>query len=311
MRKRTKLFAIIGGFIVVILFAVFVGYQNYSNIGVNDNSNISTTNHNKSKTNKHLSTSKPSKKDSNIYLQSKDNPDRILAIHPYGSNGIYQYRAQSKNYLYPEYEYFKGYTSITNRGINVIPFDKSEKYSSFYLNKTKNGEYKDSQSGETYESTFKSQNSQDHSENTSSFDIVNNNFSAWNKKVLEKDSQPVNDTSFQKGLTTSMHIPIRLKNGDYYDLLTYKIYGNSTINIDPKEFEENNGEYIDSNQLFSMAIDKNNPNYDKMMYYKQNNVTEVSNDEINENIEYNHAQIKNTQDSEYNNDSNLNNNKSE
>ncbi|WP_125770243.1 hypothetical protein [Companilactobacillus furfuricola] len=111
-----------------------------------------TTSNNKpaKKHNKKQANNSQKTNDNSIFLQSSDNPDRIIAINPYGSKGVYQYRQQANGDIYPEYKYFNGSTKKAGKNLHVIPTSNATKNNSMSFTKNDKGVYVDNKSGQTY-----------------------------------------------------------------------------------------------------------------------------------------------------------------
>lgn len=295
-KKRTGLSIIIGGLVIVVLLAAYTSYKSYTNIGVGgDDPKVETTN--KTTINNHHKKNISNKKNSNIFLQDAQHPDRILAINPNGSNGVYLYRMQSDGTLYPEYQYFNGQTKVSEDSI-VTTSNNAKTNNSFKLKKTNhsNDVYQDSDSGEIYNALVsptvnqKIDNMLSKTNNPLFLTVKKGtNESNWNYllRVAKYKSDPSStDGKKNRGLFIQ-HSYQRLKNGNYYDAMLKQIYGNQPNNVSLSQFYKNPSKYIDN----SFDITKD------VMYYKQNNQTIVSNDSIKENTEWTNFQDgnKNTQ----------------
>ncbi|WP_125771457.1 hypothetical protein [Companilactobacillus furfuricola] len=288
-KKRTGLSIIIGGLVIIVLLAAYTSYKSYTNIGVGgDDPKVETTNtkSNKSQKSPKKDRKGPNKKDSNIFLQDAQHPDRILAINPNGTNGVYLYRMQSDGTIYPEYQYFNGQTKISKNSIHSIS-SGAKKNGEFNLKKTdtSNGEYQDADSGKVY--------------NALNYPTLNQKFdnmlSKTNNPIYLSVKKKANESNFDYLLRVTkyksdpsssdgqknsglffQHSYQRLKNGNYYDTKSKMIYGNQPNDISLSQFYKNPSKYIDN----SFDITKD------VMYYKQNDQTEVSNDSINENTQW-------------------------
>lgn len=274
MHKRIKLMGIFGGIIVIIAVAIFFSYQSYSNISLSNDSQMTPN-----KTDKNNKTaSKKTSKNNNIFLQDKDNPDRIIAIHPYGSNGVYQYRSQANGNLYPEYKYFNGQVSSKNNKLAVSPL-KNTSAKSFSFKKNSDGSYHNTNNGHNYQKLATTRNDHDglSVDDSSNDSVSDNTIEDGLNEILKDRSNPTygNDTIdvSQEALQNYRHY-IKLKNGDYYDANSDFFYGPNSEKFTTDDFKNNPDAYAD-------------PDYhieDSMMYYKNNNQTHVTNEEINENV---------------------------
>jgi hypothetical protein len=142
MTKKTKYatYTAVGAFLLIFLISV-ISFNNYNNSGVMNTSEqkegisiASSKNNSKNKT--------------NLFLQDKNNPDHILAINPYGSDGVYQYRKQANGDIYPEYKFFDGHLSTKKSNLRVSS-TSGEVSKSITLKKSGNGDYQ-SNSGNKY-----------------------------------------------------------------------------------------------------------------------------------------------------------------
>ncbi|WP_125709859.1 hypothetical protein [Companilactobacillus zhongbaensis] len=275
-KKRTGLSIIIGGLVIVVLLAAYTSYKSYTNIGVGgDDPKVETTNTKSTKSQKSPKKDHkgPNKKDSNIFLQDTKNPDRIIAIHPYGSDGVYLYRTQANGAVYPEYKYFNASLQQSNTRLAVQPIGNSIDTQSMTFIKNQNGLYVDNNTGKTYTQLNNHENDKDYN----TLDIRNHN-----KDVLNNTSDPTHDEttndSSKNDLRTQHHYII-LKNGNYYDQFLGTFYGKYPQNYTYDELLQDGSQYIDHSQTPS----------DDVMYYKDNNQTHVTNSEVDENIEWNKA----------------------
>jgi hypothetical protein len=129
----------------IALIALYFSYRSYTQIDVNkkDASSTSVTTA--------KSASKKAKSQKNIFLQNKQDPDRIIGIHPNGSDGVYQYRKQANGTIYPEYKFFDGNVSANGNKLNVAPNNSERASQKMSYVSTGNGEYRDEQTGAQYQ----------------------------------------------------------------------------------------------------------------------------------------------------------------
>lgn len=294
MKKHRRLLIVLGGFIIIALITSYFSFKSYTNIGVNDNSEVTTSNHNSAKKHnkKHANNSQKTN-DNSIFLQSSDNPDRIIAINPYGSKGIYQYRKLANGDIYPEYKYFNGSAKKAGKNLKVIPTSHSTKKNSMNFTKNDDGVYVDKKSGQTY-NALTTTSGQNHKKPDTVAPMYSDmyldddgkffgadSFSDLNHKILDKAIDPtLNDQTDSSAIHHSgAHYYIPLANGKYFDIPTLNIYGGNTNKVNPQEVLQ---VYYDPK---TYAV----PNYqekvrDSMMSYTQNGQTHVSQAEIDENV---------------------------
>jgi hypothetical protein len=94
--------------------------------------------------------SKKSVNQKNVFLQDSKNPDRIIAVNPYGTKGVYLYRKAADGSIYPEQKFFDGTIYTTNNGITISPSNSNSSSSKFNLERDKNGNLIDNDSGTKY-----------------------------------------------------------------------------------------------------------------------------------------------------------------
>lgn len=301
MKKHTGLSIIIGGLVIVVLFAAYVSYKSYSNIGVGDDPKVETTekapaqhkqNVKKNAKKDNHPGSKPDKKDSNIFLQDTKNPDRIIAIHPYGSKGIYLYRKQANGSIYPEYKYFNGDTSLSHGRLIIKPTSKKSDQSSFDFDVHKDGTLEETSSDKNYQPVpiktsngFNNQQGQK-SNSTPMMMTINgeqilvkqsDTLPKYLNRISKYLSNPTQDNnSAVSYVPLNAHDFIKLKDGNYYDTQFKKIYGANSKEINLKDFYNNPQKYID--QTYNIK--------DDVMYYKQNGQTQVGEDSTNEYLQW-------------------------
>lgn len=285
MRKHTGLGIIIGGLVIVVLLAAYASYKSYTNIGVGDDpkvqTSVKTPTVHKQKTDSRPH--KPRKKDSNIFLQDTNNPDRIIAINPYGSDGVYLYRKQANGDIYPEYKYFNGKTNISGNKLTVSSKEASSKNSNFSFELSNNGTYRDTNTGDHYQpiAAGKDQNSRPASKPL----YINGQQMRPNETIAEfvtraskYASNPSYDASSDVAYNDNYHDFIKLKNNNYYDTIFKKIYGENASQVDLNDFSNHPEKYVDPN--FDITQDA--------MYYKQNGQTQVSDDSAEEYYQWEH-----------------------
>lgn len=295
MKKYRRLIIIIGGFVTIILLASYFSFKSYTNIGVNDNSQVASSSNKPAKNNnKKQANNSKKNNDKSIFLQNSDNPDRIIAINPYGSKGVYQYRKQANGDIYPEYKYFNGSAKKSDNSLNVVPTSNSNKQSSMNFTKNGNGIYVDKESGQSYNALTTTTSNQTDKKPRQLDPMYSdmylddngkiwgaNSFTELNHKILDKSSDPeLNDKSDSSVLRHSpAHYYIPLANGQYFDISSLNIYGGNTKTNNP----------VKSLQIYHDPDKYAVPNYQEkvknsMMSYTQNNQTHVSQDEIDENV---------------------------
>ncbi|MQS89829.1 hypothetical protein [Companilactobacillus mishanensis] len=249
---------------------------------VNSNIDVSSNNtkHSKKKTNKN--------KTNNIFLQDNKNPDRIIAINPFGKHGVYQYRQQANGNIYPEYKYFDSKTSFKNGNIRVTPTSKNSKAKSFNFYGKSNKQVKDKASGDTFTvldnndlTTNDDDTSAANASNTDNIPIdqrdymkhvSRNNIQFKDddtymdqvKKVVSADLSDPSDSSSSNSKEATFSGIVHLKNGDFIDVNRRVYYGYHFNDFDVKNFTPYKYMYTESH----------NPN--DIMYYRNNNQTNVT-----------------------------------
>lgn len=287
-KKRTGLSIIIGGLVIVVLLAAYTSYKSYTNIGVGgDDPKVETTN--KTTMNNHHKKNISNKKNSNIFLQDAQHPDRILAINPNGANGVYLYRMQSDGTIYPEYQYFNGQTKVSKKSISVIPNSTNNAQTLTFTNSLDTngkGEYRDTKSGKTYNALFLTNFSDGLLSKAISktkdpfYLTVKKRANESNLDFLLRASKyrpnPSSTDNQMSGYSIYQHHYEKLINGNYYDSMQKKIYGNNPNSISLSQFYKNPSRYVD--KTFDITKD--------VMYYKQNRQCDVTYDSINENMQW-------------------------
>ncbi|WP_125770254.1 hypothetical protein [Companilactobacillus furfuricola] len=279
MRRRKLFFGLSGLLIVVVAFSAYFAFQSYSNTDIDHEAKVTT-----SETGSAKATTKSHKKkttDKPFYLQNTDNPDRFLAINPKETKGIFRYRAQANGDIYPEYEYFNGQTSKNSDNLTVTPKNTSNQSASFSFVKQKNGQYKDEKTGENYKPVDVEENG---SNNKSSKKVDPDWYRKYLKNSLSSYSNPSKDNYSKRPYNKDTHQPIYLKNGDYYDINENFFYGDKPMNVTFKQVYDDYKNYL--------YYFEESPSYNRVMYYKNNDIEVVSDDEIKENIEWNKAHNK-------------------
>jgi hypothetical protein len=147
MSKRAKWVAGILTFVAVMVITVtFVANKNHTDSEIDQQNDPKVT----------VSagtTKKSSKADSdnkNLFLQEKANPDRYLAVHPFGSTGVYEFRKNSNGDLYPEHKFFNGTVSQKDGKLLISPINSDEKAKPFSLKENGKGGFTNTDSGEDY-----------------------------------------------------------------------------------------------------------------------------------------------------------------
>lgn len=281
---------------VVVALAAFFAQQSYSNIGVQDNPKVTTKNVDKtpknrqSKSKKHHSKKRnnDSKKDQNILLQDANNPDRVIAIHPYDSNGIYQYRAQANGSLYPEYKYFNGNVVRQGNKLIVTPVNNASSKKSFTFVKGNDGTYREANSGQTYRPMNTSEPTNSSNDHLTAQDPI----SGVMKDVLDNTSNPTQNANGTATGKNEFRVPFPLSNGSYFDMVNKFFYGPNSEDLNMTEFKNNPSKYLNEDSPADYMANE-------MMYYKQNYQTEISQKEIDEDIYWNDAMDKYMQSSDY------------
>jgi hypothetical protein len=294
MKSHKRTFDVIGGFVVIILLAAFFAVQNYSNIGVQDSPKVTTSKKSKpaeTKKNKSESSKKSAKSDQNIFLQDENDPDRVIAIHPYGSNGVYQYRSQANGSIYPEYKLFNGTVSTSGDKISVTPLGNKQNNAGFTFKKDKSGVYHEAGSGQTYQPiTIKPANPSNKPTNVPTPQTPPNGgqtlvgedpYTGVIKYILDNSSNPTQDASSTVNKGGQFHSFFPFKNGAYFDFINKIFYGPNSENMTMTDLRDNPSEYFDGDVMTQL---QNN-----VMYYRQNNTTTVTNDDVQENIDWNKA----------------------
>jgi hypothetical protein len=289
MSKRAKIIASISAVVVLLIVGIF-SYRSYTNISVKD-SNPTVSSKRKvadAKTNNKNTKSK--KNDSNIFLQDQNNPDRIIAIHPFGSDGVYQYRQSADGTLYPEYKFFDGSYSLNSKGLKVSPYQNSKQTRSFDFSKRGNNYFENGSNNKYHEiavnQTSTGSNASKAPKNTNSDNDSNSAF--LNGKRITSE----NETDFRKKIynsTSDLSDPSRDPNkpqsAQYHSAWVHRDNGDF---INPKVklymgFHFNAFNVADYNP---QKLQERPENKDKVMYYKNNNQTVVSPEEAQENSQF-------------------------
>lgn len=209
--KQGKL-KIIGATVIlvaVIFGVIFFGInQNFDNNDI-ETANKPTAKVSASKKTDNQKTNKSRKApDKSLYLQDTEKPDRILAIHPHGTDGVYQYRKSADGSIYPEQEFFKGNVSLKGNNISVQPTDNQSSAKGFNLKKKSNGKVVDEDSGHLY----------------NGFTIKKNDIS--NKpKTDHVLRQPQHNRDYVDNSTGPRDVAYMLENGDFYNPYRNTYYG--------------------------------------------------------------------------------------
>lgn len=277
LKKRKLLFGLSGLLIIVVVFSAYFAFQSYSNTDIDHEAKVTTNEKGSTKATTKRHTKKTT--DKSFYLQNIDNPDRFLAINPQGTKGIYRYRAQANGDIYPEYEYFKGQSYKSSGNLKISPKNKSNKSASFSFVEQKNGDYKDEKTGDIYK-TVNVDDGGSHND-VSSKNVDPDWYTNYRKRTLSSYSNPTKNDNSQKPYNKDTHQPIYLQNGDYYDINENFFYGDKPMNVTFKQVYDDYKNYL--------YYFEESPSYNRVMYYKNNDIEVVSDDEIKENIEWNKA----------------------
>lgn len=210
----------------IIIFAV---HQNF------DDTDIKSTDKatDKVSASKKDNSNKNSKKKS-IYLQDTEKPDRILAIHPHGTDGIYQYRKSSDGSLYPEQKFFQGDVSLKGDSISVKPDDKQSSAKGFNFKKQSDGKVVDVDSGHHYNALTPEKAKGDEKPDAGSV-----------------SKQPQHDPDYVETSTEPRDVAYMLENHNFYNPYrnTYYGKGDDYKSFDPSKF--NADDYADDNNIMS------------------------------------------------------------
>lgn len=286
MKKHRRLLIVLGGFIIIALIASYFSFKSYTNIGVNDNSEVTTSNNQSAKKhNKKQANNSPKTNDNSIFLQSSDNPDRIIAINPYGSKGIYQYRQQANGDIYPEYKYFNGSYKKSKSSINVSPLMNNKRKTSLVFKNTGSNKYKDTKSNENFTELNKiGKDKVQIPLNTNDGDSVENQIAKRpaSKKYLTSVKNTDTPISFYARVGQHVSDPSQYKfdknvqpYGSYYHLSD-----GSFIVIPYRRYVGHNFQSFDVEKYNNSDPLRHEDSINDAMYYRQNNVTTVSQKDV-------------------------------
>lgn len=272
MSKKAKIITAITTVVAVFLIGFF-SYQSYTHTSVKQ-SEPSVESNSPKASSKDKKTDKSKKDDSRIFLQDQNNPDRVIGIHPQGTNGVYQYRKQSNGNLYPEYKFFNGEISRNKNQLTVKPTSNNSA-NSFSYKIGKDGTYTDANSNETY---VKLNDVNDSSEN---YDDIYHGKDHGVITVGDDYANPSHDQNdYQKTPIDSQYF--RLNNNDYIAPHNRWYHGFHFNTFDVDSYDPSDIIYNDAN-------------LDKVMYWKNNGQTHLSQDELAEDYYFNLAMKKGEQ----------------
>jgi hypothetical protein len=285
MKSSHKKWFIILISIIALVLVFYFSYTSHVNTTVNNNNSRihtdSSTNLNKKKNNK-KNQSKKSK--SNIFLQDSNTPDRIIAINPFGTKGIYQYRKQSNGDIYPEFKIFNGKIYQQGNTMKIIP-SNSKNGKPIILNSNKNGTYKDSNSNDSYNIIKVNNNndaSKDHSNsnqntakatNTSNNDHNNNWKMDGSESYQEYYGKISNNFSDPSKSSTAPR-----KYYQYNMVVDPNNYG--LIDTSDNSYWGNNYDQFDVNSYNRDDLLFRAENKEDVMSYRQNNTSSVSDKDL-------------------------------
>ncbi|AKP67612.1 hypothetical protein [Companilactobacillus ginsenosidimutans] len=259
MSKSAKI-GLISFLLILAVFAGYFSYTSYSTTSVNHTSKTSQSNTSTANANT-FHKPKKSKIHENEFFVDTNKPDRIIAVNPHGSKGVYQYRQQADGKIYPEFKFFNGSLQQVGGKLIVSPTNSKSPSESFVYEKQPDGNYKEQHTNETYmKYDGFAENNKPHKNGSAYQDTIN--------EALDNPSDPshgANNTEPFK--TDDKYISYRLKNGDYYQPFTGTYYGKNWATFDYASFDPNDKSKLSDNS-------------NRVMSYKQNNVTELSEDEI-------------------------------
>lgn len=258
MKQTSRRYLIIGAIVCIALIAGYFSYQSYSNISVNHQTTTSEHAKPDHKATASKKTSKKDPNDENIFLVDQKNPDRIIAINPGGSKGIYQYRKQSDGMIYPEFKFFNGSISYNKNGIEIVPDSKSTSNDPFRFTKTSDGAYID-KSAQVYYKMYDGFQNTTHTADSSGLDP--------NSALLDPSDPSATENNPSPFSPKSLMYLFRLSNGDLYQPYTGLYYGKNWKSFNVSTFNSK-----DKSQLWDTSSD--------IMYYKQNESTALSSQEI-------------------------------
>ncbi|MFD1470865.1 hypothetical protein [Companilactobacillus mishanensis] len=252
MKKHFKLIISIAIIVSAVIFGIiYSAYNSYSD------TNIKTTENNINKHNdkadasiKTNSNRKKTKSNDNIFLQDKQNPDRILAIHPFGTKGVYEFRKQANGNIYPEHKFFDGKISKSNSGnISVTPNKSNNGARKIAIEKTQSGELKDHDSGTAYTALQTKQES-----DVTHYEYKDNS-TGEEGKISDNNGSPLYGPDYNGTFEYNPNSLYRVAPGQFYQPSTHTIYGQGDFY---KTYDRS---------TFNYHID-DDPN--SAMYYKQN-----------------------------------------
>lgn len=200
---------------------------------------------NQEKKNKVTAASKKGESDKtikDIYLQEKQNPDRVLAINPENTNSIYQYRKDQSGKLYPENKFFSGKTNRRNNILTVSPNDGSDA-KKINLKINSDNSIEDMSSKEKYKNISKK----------SLLPSQNKNPEADHLKTTTSKGQPQIDPKFYdpNAEPDGPNVAYEVGYRQFYNPITHMYYGDGDEykTYDPKSL--NIDDYRDSNDVMS------------------------------------------------------------
>ncbi|AKP67896.1 hypothetical protein [Companilactobacillus ginsenosidimutans] len=282
MSRRAKIITLITT--VAVLLVAFFSYQSYTHISVKDSEPSVSKKAKPVQNVKANNKKKAQKKDDNsIFLQDTNSPDRIIAIHPNGSKGIYQYRKQANGTIYPEFKFFNGDAKYSNGNLFVNPNAKNQS-ESFNFKTDKSGNYVETNSKRKYQEINTSSQQSKNQENSSTPSSTTakakyNGFVAPGAKYavindVSRLSDPSNDGQNPTYLVAKANY-VRIGNGDFVNFYDRDYYGDK-INT----FNTNTDVY---------DVFRNPSNVNKVMFWENNGVRDLSPDELNETTYFNQA----------------------
>ncbi len=308
MKKRTQHFTIAGAIVAVILLIGFISYKSYSNIGVGDGDNpsVESSKVGQKKVSKNNAKSTKQKKGKNaLFLQDTKNPDRVLAINPSGSDGVYQYRRQANGNLYPEYKFYSGSAKIVDNKLIITPYHGQKNMTPYSFEINKNGNYTELSSGkkltvlnvnstiensDNLNSTLSSRPGISKAATIQHNTFVNNSRTNMKKNGITSSTTFSEITSFISNnysepssrttgnITSSPKIPfIHLNNGDFLIPATNHYLGNNASSFDYGNYSYN---YYKNDYNHSQ-------NVSDIMYYRDNESTEVTDNDLSWVKDYN------------------------
>lgn len=271
---------IISGIIIVLCISSFFIFKSYSNDTIQNNGNDKTSVSKASDRPK-----KSSKNKGGIFLQDSNNPDDIIAINPYGSKGIYKYRQNSKGKLYPEFKFYDGKLSSTKEGLSFIPNNSRNGVSPYSFTRNNAGNYIDNDSHKSYQKLDTVEVPQKNDETPKYYTLPNYNssnkrtsqsvktYDDYKHEILGYGNQPSYDLDLNDDSIKYKNGFIHLDNGDFLYPGVRGYLGYHFDSFDTTNFDATSYEHMPSNE-------------DKVMYYKQNEQTTLSNNEVTYNADW-------------------------